>query len=216
MPTFLNTSRNTNFTNGAEKDLSTKYEPESFRLFLKENLSKKRFVHSLNVADMARELAGIYGADAEKAYFAGLVHDIAKEMPRSAQSSLASRCKLNVSPIELGSPPLLHAIAGAQLLIERFGIDDEEVLLAVRYHTVAAGGMSKLAQIIYLADLTSADRDYKDVKKMRKYARSSLEKGMFEALRFALSDNAAKGSTIPVCTVEAYNEYAAKVKASNG
>ncbi len=51
---------------------------------------------------------------------------------------------------------------------------------------------------------------------MRKYARTSLEKGMFEALRFALSDNAAKGSTIPVCTVEAYNEFAAKVKAANG
>lgn len=194
--------------------MADKFEPDKFRSFLKENLSKKRFVHSLNVADMSKELAELYGADEEKAYFAGLVHDIAKELPRSAQSSLAARCRLNVSPVELGSPPLLHAIAGAQLLIERFGVDDKDVLLAVRYHTVAAGGMSKLSQIVYLADLTSIDRDYKDVKKMRKYVRTSLEKGMFEALRFALSDNAAKGSTIPVCTVEAYNEFAAKVKAA--
>ncbi len=189
-------------------------EPAAFKQFLKENLSKKRYVHSLNVADMSRELAELYGADADKAYFAGLVHDIAKELPRGQQSSLAARCRINVSQIELNSPPLLHAIAGAQLLIERFGIDDGEILAAVRYHTVGAAGMSKLSQIVYLADLTSADREYKDVKKMRKYAHTSLEKGMFEALKFALADNAAKGSTIPVCTVEAYNEFAMKMKAA--
>ena len=180
--------------------------------YIKEALSKKRYVHSRNVADLSRELAELYGEDAEKAYFAGLVHDIAKELPRGEQHTLAARSKLAVSPIELSSPPLLHAIAGAQLLHERFGVDDKAVLEAVRYHTVGAGGMSKLAQIVYLADLTSADRTYKDVKKYRKFVHTSLEKGMLEALRFALFDAAAKGNTIPLSTVEAYNEFAAKAR----
>ena len=183
-----------------------------FMSYIKEALSKKRYVHSRNVADLSRELAELYGEDAEKAYFAGLVHDIAKELPRGEQHALAARSKLAVSPIELSSPPLLHAIAGAQLLYERFGVDDKAVLEAVRYHTVGAGGMSKLAQIVYLADLTSADRTYKDVKKYRKFVHTSLEKGMLEALRFALSDAAAKGNTIPISTVEAYNEFAAKAR----
>jgi nicotinate-nucleotide adenylyltransferase len=117
-----------------------------------------------------------------------------------------------VSEIELNSTPLLHAVAGAELLFERFGIADREILLAVRYHTVAAGGMSKLAQIVYLADLISADRDYKDVKKMRKFAKTSLEKGMFEALRFSIEDSAGKGNTIPSSTFLAYNEFALKTK----
>ena len=65
-----------------------------------------------------------------------------------------------------------------------------------------------MAQAVYLADLTSADRDYKDVKKMRRYAHVSAEKGMFEALRFSVEDLTEKGSTIPLCTIEAYNEYA--------
>ena len=73
--------------------MADKFEPDKFRSFLKENLSKKRFVHSLNVADMSKELAELYGADEEKAYFAGLVHDIAKELPRSAQSSPTSDSK---------------------------------------------------------------------------------------------------------------------------
>lgn len=185
---------------------------EKIKDYLKENLSKKRYTHSMNVADTAKQLAEKYGCDEEKAYFAGMVHDIAKELSREMQYELASRCGMDVSEIELASAPLLHAIAGAQLLAERFEIDDEELLEAVRYHTVGASGMSKLAQIVYLADLTSADRDYKDVKKMRKHTGVSLEKGMYEALRFSVSDSSEKGNTIPVCTIEAYNEYAIKNK----
>ena len=192
--------------------MTNTYDLDMFMSYIKEALSKKRYVHSRNVADLSRELAELYGEDAEKAYFAGLVHDIAKELPRGEQHALAARSKLAVSPIELSSPPLLHAIAGAQLLYERFGVDDRAVLEAVRYHTVGAAGMSKLAQIVYLADLTSADRTYKDVKKYRKFVHTSLEKGMLEALRFALSDAAAKGNTIPLSTVEAYNEFAAKAR----
>ena len=178
------------------------------KAYLKERLSKKRFTHSMNVADMARELAPIYGADPERAYFAGMTHDIAKELPKDKQLALATKCTLGVSRIELASPPLLHAPAGAQLLKESFGVEDEDILLAIRYHTVAAADMSPLAQAVYLADLTSADRDYKDVKKMRRYAHISAEKGMFEALRFSVEDLTEKGSTIPLCTIEAYNEYA--------
>jgi nicotinate-nucleotide adenylyltransferase len=188
---------------------------EKIKQFLKENLSKKRYTHSMNVAKAAEELAKLYSVDCERAYFAGMIHDIAKELPRDTQYALASRCEMNVCEIELGSTPLLHAVAGAQLLYERFDICDEEILLAVRYHTVAAGGMSRLAQIVYLADLISEDRDYKDVKKMRKYARTSLVKGMCEALKFSVADSAEKGNTIPLSTVEAYNEFAVKMKEKN-
>ena len=68
--------------------------------------------------------------------------------------------------------------------------------------------LHKLSQIVYLADLISADRDYKDVKKMRKYAEQSLEKAMFEALKFSIKDSVEKGNTIPVSTLEAYNDFA--------
>ena len=68
--------------------------------------------------------------------------------------------------------------------------------------------MPLLSQIIYLADLISADRDYKDVKKMRRYSAQSLEKAMLEALRFSVKDSAEKGNTIPVSTLECYNYFA--------
>lgn len=178
-----------------------------YKKYLREHLSKKRYTHSLNVANSAVELARKYGGDSDKAYTAGLLHDIAKELPEEEQLALVKKSELNVCEIETKALPLFHAIAGAELAKQMFEIHDEEIIWAMRWHTVAAGGMSKLAVIIYLADLISADRDYKDVGRMRKLADKSLERAMCEALRFSISDSVSKGNSIPLSTLEAYNEY---------
>ncbi len=183
-----------------------------YKAYLKENLSKKRYNHSVNVAGAALELARKYGADTDKAYIAGLLHDCAKELEITKQLEIALTSKLDVSEIEKKAPPLYHAIAGSELVKTVFDITDKEIIHAIRYHTVACKDMPLLSQIVYLADLISDDRDYKDVKKMRKYADQSLEKAMFEALKFSISDSVSKGNSIPVCTLDAYNDFAVIMK----
>lgn len=180
---------------------------EQYKEYLKKNLSKKRYNHSVNVSEAAVSLAKKYGADQDKALVAGLLHDVAKELPVEEQLKIVERSPLDVCGIEKKSIPLFHAIAGAELVQSLFGIDDREIIRAIRYHTVACGNMPKLSVIIYLADLISADRDYKDVNKMRKYADKSLEKAMYEALRFSIADSLEKGNTIPLSTLEAYNDF---------
>jgi len=137
-----------------------------------------------------------------------LLHDVAKEIPALELAAIVSKSSLDVCDIEKKAVPLFHGIAGAELVQTLFDIHDPEIISAIRYHTVACGNMPKLSQIVYLADLISADRDYKDVKKMRKYAEQSLEKAMFEALKFSIKDSVDKGNTIPVSTLEAYNDFA--------
>lgn len=183
-----------------------------YKAYLKEHLSKKRYNHSVNVAGAALELARRYGGDADRAYVAGLLHDCAKELEASKQLELAELSDLDVCDIERTAVPLFHAIAGSELVKTEFGITDKEIIHAIRYHTVACKDMPKLSQIVYLADLISDDRDYKDVKKMRKYAEQSLEKAMYEALKFSISDSVSKGNSIPVCTLEAYNDFAKLMK----
>ena len=178
-----------------------------YKKYLREHLSKKRYTHSLNVAAAAVELARKYDGDTDKAYTAGLLHDIAKELPAEEQLELVMQSQLDVCEIETESVPLYHAIAGAELVQSLFVIHDPEIITAIRRHTVAAGGMSKLDVIIYMADLISADRDYKDVGRMRKLAEKNLERAMCEALRFSISDSVSKGNSIPAATLEAYNEY---------
>ena len=111
---------------------------------IKKKLSEYRFYHSLNVADEAKRLALKYGADPEKAYTAGLVHDIMKDTPKNEQLKLFEKYNIKLTPVELESPKTWHAMSGEAYLRNEFNVTDEEILKAVRYHTTARAGMSLL------------------------------------------------------------------------
>lgn len=180
---------------------------EECRKRVQDRLSKKRYTHSINVAEAASELARRWNADQEKAYLAGVLHDCCKEIPQEEQRQMAEKSPMGVTVVELHSPPLWHAVAGAWYAKEILGVDDMDVLNAIRYHTVARAGMSKLEEILYLADLISADRTYRDVEKMRKLAFTSLDKAMLEGLCFSITDVVGKLAKLPFYTIEAYNQY---------
>ncbi len=183
------------------------YNIEDKKSFLKERLSKKRYVHSVNVSAECVKLANLYGEDSEKAEFAGLLHDICKEFPPEEQYNLVIESKFSVCREELETRSLLHGIAGAYFIKKQFGIEDLDIINAVRFHTVGRAGMSRLEEIVYLGDLISAERDYKDVDKMRKLVYSDIDKAMLEAFRFSIESVLKKNGFIPPCTVEGYNFY---------
>ena len=183
------------------------YDTGEKKKYLKEILSQKRYQHSLNVAAECRKLALKYGEDPYKAYFAGLLHDICKELPDEEQKALVINSGFTVCREELETRSLWHAIAGAYFIKTNFGVEDIDILNAVRFHTVGRAGMSRLEEIVYLGDLISAERDYKDVDKMRKLTYTSLNAAMLEALSFSMKSVIKKGGLIPVCTAEGYNFY---------
>lgn len=179
---------------------------EQIKSLLEKRLSKKRFTHSLNVADEALKLAQMYGENKEKAYFAGLVHDICKEDEPETLKKLILKCE-DITNTELSSKSLWHGPAGAVYIREELGVSDRDILNAVRYHTVGRSGMTRLEEIVYLADLISRDRDYKDVDRMRKLAYSDFDKAMLEAVSFSVTSVVKKHGYIPVFSLEAYNQY---------
>ena len=183
------------------------YDTEDKKKFLKANLSQKRYQHSLNVAAECRKLAEKYGEDPDKAYFAGLLHDICKELPADEQLALVEKSGYTVCREELETRSLWHGIAGAYFVKTKFGVEDIDILNAIRFHTVGRAGMSRLEEIVYLGDLISADRDYKDVDRMRKVTYNSLNSAMLEAFAFSIRSVVKKGGVIPICTVEGYNFY---------
>lgn len=188
------------------------YQVKDKIAFLEQRLSRKRFQHSCNVARAAKQLAQIYGEDMEKAYFAGLMHDICKEAPFEEQYRLMLAGDFAPDAAELYSRKLWHGIAGAYFLQTEFGINDEDILMAVRFHTVGRADMSLLEEIIYMADMISDERDYKGVGKMRKLAHEDLQAAMLEALRDAASTVLKKGVLLPEYTIAAYNSYLLKAQ----
>ncbi len=183
------------------------YDLDEKKNYLKEHLSPKRYQHSLNVAAECRKLAEKYGEDTDKAYFAGLLHDVCKEMPEDEQRKLADNDVFAPCREELETRSLLHAVAGAYFVKTNFGVEDIDILNSIRFHTVGRAGMSRLEEIVYLGDLVSADRDYKDVDKMRKIVYTDLNDAMLEAFIFAIKSVIKKGGLVPPCTLEGYNFY---------
>lgn len=180
---------------------------DDYKELMKSLLSKKRFTHCLNVADMCKKLAQINNFDTEKAYMAGLLHDIKKEETPEAMKSMAILSNMNVSDIEEQTPALWHALASAYYVRKTLKITDEDVLNAIRYHTVGRAEMSTLEKIVYLGDLTSIDRSYKDVEKYRKMSLADLDNGMYNAVKWSIEETMGKGGLIPACTFEGYNFY---------
>jgi nicotinate-nucleotide adenylyltransferase len=183
------------------------YQVKDKIAFLEQTLSKKRFQHSCNVARAARQLAQRYGEDQETAYFAGLVHDICKEMPFEEQRRLMLAGDFAPDEAELHSRKLWHGIAGAYFLQREFGVTDRDILNAVRFHTVGRPDMSLLEEIIYIADMISEERDYKGVAKMRRLAFENLQEAMLTALTDAIGSVLKKEGLIPQYTIAAYNGY---------
>lgn len=173
---------------------------------LKQNLKEKRYIHSLCVADEAKRLALKYGADSEKAYLAGLVHDITKNRTTDEQLHFFTRFGIMLDDITKNSEKLWHAVTGAAYIENVLGITDKEILSAVRYHTTAKANMTVLEKVLYLADFTSSDRDYSDVDVMRRLVDISLMDAMEYALSYTINELIEKKKQIHPDTVAAYNE----------
>lgn len=185
---------------------------EEIMAVLKERLTERRYIHSLNVADSAKKLASIYGADEEKAYTAGLVHDSCKDMPAGLQLSYLFENKVEMTDLEINTAKLYHAMSGKVFAQREFGIDDEDILNAVRYHTTGRKNMSLLEKIVFIADFISDERDYNGVEIMREKAVSSLDEAIVEGLSFTIKDLIDAERLVHPDTLDAYNDALFKIQ----
>ena len=125
---------------------------EEIKIWLKSNLTEERFEHSLGTADAAKMLADKYGADSKKAYFAGLIHDCAKCLPKEDIKRILDNNLVSLTEEELCSPKTHHAPIGVYIAKKEFGVVDEEILSAIRWHTIGKINMTLFEKIIFLAD----------------------------------------------------------------
>ena len=171
-----------------------------------DSLSDYRRVHSLNVSAEAVRFAEKYGGDVEKARLAGLLHDVTKETDFDRQLQIIENGGIILTELEKRSPKLWHAISGACFVRDVIGVDDPDIFNAIRYHTTARAGMSQLEKIIFLADFTSAERDYPDIDVIREHAEHSLEDGMLYGIKFTISRLVGRGDLVSPDALAAYNE----------
>jgi len=169
--------------------------------------------HNLRVVEVARGLAQKYGVETGQAELAALLHDVAWEVPSEKLLAMAEAEGLEVNLVERHAPILLHGPVGAVLLRRDYGVTDEAVLQAVRYHTTGRSGAGLLELITFLADKIEPAVELAGVEEVRFLVGSSLEKAAMKEANCLIVDQLSRGYMLHPHLIEMRNWLIDKLSA---
>ena len=186
----------------------TKINTEGILNWLKINLTEKRYLHSLGTAQCAKELAKKYALDSDKAYIAGLLHDCAKCFSTEKLLSIID-AHIQIEEQEKLSYKTLHAPVSAYIAKSEFGVEDNEILSSIRWHTIGKINMTNFEKIIFLADKiepNTRDKDYtKEIIKTLNEDRG-LDKALLICYKATIISLVERDLKICMPTIDIYNE----------
>lgn len=189
------------------------YDLKLLQKQMKEELCADRYEHTLGVMYTAEALAMRYGQDMTKAAVAGLLHDCAKCIPNGQKIRLCRKHEIEISEMEEKNPSLLHAKLGAYMAKKVYGVEDEEIISAIRWHTTGKPDMSMLDMIVYMADYIEPNRDKApNLKEIRKLTFENIEEALYQVLEGTLLYLSDRPEAIDPATKVSYEFYKWKLK----
>lgn len=182
---------------------------EFYKEKLEEILSKKRFIHSVNVSKAAEKLAMHYGVNVNKAKIAGLLHDVCKEMSEETLVELLSDAKPEIFNAYKDFPfKLYHGPAATVYLRKEFDIDDEEILNSICFHTTGHANMKIMEKIVFVADYISDERPFDNLRELQELAFKNIDLVVLDKCNAAIEKH--KGLPIHPYTLATYNDIMKK------
>lgn len=155
-----------------------------------------RYKHSCLVKSTAVKLAKKYGADIDKVKIAALLHDYARNYSNEKLIKFVKINKINIDKWEEEIPELLHSPVAAYIAENNFGVKDNEILNAIRYHTIGKPKMSNIEKIIFVADIIEPNRDFPDINLIRNTANINLNKAVILVCDFTIRYNIEQNKII--------------------
>lgn len=194
------------------KVCSEKYSDAELRRKLEKKLEPRRYEHSFGVAYTACSLFMAHGIDSpeelSRAYTAGLLHDCAKDLSEEERDRAVKKYGIMLSEIEKENPFLIHAKLGAVLAKEKYGVTDEGILSAIRWHTTGHAEMSFFESVIFSADFIEPNRKpLPCLPEIRSCIYTDIDKALYLILKQTLVHLEHKGSPVEEHTLEAFGFY---------
>ena len=138
---------------------------------MKDRMPEKRYIHTIGVTDTAMALAERFGQNPKKAEVAAILHDSCKYADREWMKQMIIEQQMDPTLL-LYHHELWHGPVGAYVARQEFGVEDPDMLNAIRFHTTGRIGMSDLEKIVYIADMIEPNRKFPDVDKLREAAKT--------------------------------------------
>ena len=174
--------------------------------------------HIRCVAEFARRVvSSVIESDsmAEKAYVAGLAHDLYKGTPHKElyEFVVSESVPVDEDSLRIGGG-LLHAPAAAHYIRTRLEITDGEILSAVYYHTTGHLNATALDKILFCADYLDPSREIRSSEPDTNALSERLLVAPDEVYRTVLSRKLAhtlsKGRPLHPNGVAAWNQICSK------
>lgn len=180
---------------------------------IKKQMDESRYEHTVGVMYTCAALAMRYQYSVERAMVAGLMHDCAKCLPNVKKLRLAEKNGLEITALEQKNPFMLHAKLGALLAEKKYGIDDAELLDAIRYHTTGRPAMTLLDKIVYIADYIEPGRDRAPhLEEIRHLAFVDLDAALFRILEDTLAYLERSPQDMDQMTQSTYEYYQERIR----
>lgn len=176
---------------------------------VKESVKESRFKHILGVEKSAIELAKQNDYSTEKASIAALVHDYAKERAPEEFKKIILDEKLSKDLLNWNNF-IWHGVVGAEIIKNELQIKNEEILNAVRRHTVGDVEMTTLDKIIYVADYIEEGRSFPGVKLARTIAKANLDDAVSYETKHVLEFLLSQDKVIYPKAILTYNKWVAE------
>lgn len=172
---------------------------------VKAQMPERRWLHTVGVMETAVTLAERYGEDPVRAELAAILHDVAKYWQTSRMEQMIREHKLDAALLHYDKE-LWHAEVGAWVAEHEYGVTDQEVLDAIRFHTSGRTKMTLLDKIVCLADYMEPGRDFPGVDTIRELSETSLEQALLAGFDSTISFLLQKGKRIFPLTIDARND----------
>ena len=183
-------------------------ELEQMNKRLHKYIDDNRFYHTQGARVVSASLAMAHGKDIRKAETAGLLHDCAKCISDSKKLKICEKNDIPMTKVEKANPFLLHGKVGAWVAEEKYGIRDEEILNAIRWHTTGRPGMTPMEQIVFIADYIEPRRNKsRHLPEIRLAAFSDLDECCYLILTDMLMYLHSRSGEIDPNSQEAYQYY---------
>lgn len=176
---------------------------------LKDHLDDKRYEHCLRVEATAIDLAKHYDADWQNAGIAGLLHDLMKQEDDEEMRDVIISENLDLDMLTFGSS-IWHGPIAATYVQKHLGIDDDEILRAIKFHTTGTNDMSLIEKIVYVADYIEPARDFEEANTTRELAYEDIDKAVGYQTRQELMYLVSNKVEIYPNTLFTYNKYSVK------
>ncbi|WP_018931526.1 bis(5'-nucleosyl)-tetraphosphatase (symmetrical) YqeK [Gracilibacillus lacisalsi] len=172
---------------------------------VEKQLTKKRYEHTVRVMETALELANHYDVDVKKIELAAIFHDYAKYRHPEEMKRWIIEEKLPQDLLDYHQE-LWHGPVGSKMIEREVGICDPEIQSAIYWHTTGKRYMSRMDQVIFIADYIEPGRDFPGVDEVRNIVFDDIDQACWMAARNTISFLMSKNQPIYPDTFQLYNE----------